>query len=317
MEGMKQSVWREKMIIDAHCDALYKMWKYELPFESSEHLQVNYQKWMDSPVKIQCFAIFVPPEVPEEAQFSAALKMANLFYEQIIDPYDHIKLIRTSSDIETLKKGEKGAMLTLEGCHVIGSDLYKLKTLLRLGVKAVGLTWNQANAVCDGIEEQRGAGLSSFGYEVVKLLNEEKVWTDVSHLSYQGFWDVIDVAAFPMASHSNSIALASHKRNLDEHQIQQLIKNEAWIGVTFVPDFLNDEKEATYLDVLGHIAYYISVGAEDCLGIGSDFDGTSEFVRGLFDPTDYPAFYQELLHRWPGDVVEKITSQNFIKKFPC
>ncbi|QTM99482.1 membrane dipeptidase [Sediminibacillus dalangtanensis] len=305
------------MIIDAHCDALYKMWEYQLPFESSEQLQVNYQKWMESPVKIQCFAIFVPPEVSEEAQFSAALEMVNLFYEQIIEPYDHIKRITSRRDIETLKEHEKGAMLTLEGCHVIGSDINKLKTLLHLGVKAVGLTWNQANAVCDGIEEQRGAGLSSFGHEVVKLLNKEKIWTDVSHLSYQGFWDVIDLAEFPMASHSNAIELASHKRNLDKQQIQQLIKKKAWIGITFVPDFLNDGKEATYLDVLNHISYYISEGAEDCLGLGSDFDGTSEFVKGLFDPTDYHAFNQELLHRWPRNVVHKITNQNFIKKFPC
>ncbi|WP_053219593.1 dipeptidase [Virgibacillus senegalensis] len=304
------------MINDAHCDALYKMWKYDLSFESSEHLQVNYQNWIKSPVKVQCFAIFVPPEVPEEAQFSAALKMIDLFYEQIINPYHHIKQITSYRDMEELKEHEKGAMLTLEGCHPIGSDLEKLKTLLRLGVKAVGLTWNQANAVCDGIEEPRGAGLSSFGRKVVQLLNKEKIWTDLSHLSYQGFWDAIDLAEFPMASHSNAIALASHRRNLDKRQIQQLIKKNAWIGVTFVPDFLNDKMEASYLDVLHHITYFLEEGAEDCLGFGSDFDGTTEFVRGLYDPSDYYPFYQQLLHRWPNHIVWKIASQNFIKKFP-
>ncbi|SDJ70963.1 dipeptidase [Sediminibacillus albus] len=304
------------MIIDAHCDALVKIWQQQLSFHSSDQLQVNYQKWMNSSVKVQCFAIFVPPEVAAEAQYSAALEMANIFYEQVVEPYENVKHITSKRDLASLAEGEKGAILTLEGCHSIGNDLEKLKTLLRMGVRAVGLTWNQANAVCDGIEEKRGAGLSSFGEEVVQLLNKEKIWTDVSHLSYQGFLNVLDLADYPMASHSNVIALASHPRNLDDQQIELLIKRKAWIGVTFVPDFLNDQGKANVEDVISHIAYYIDKGAEDCIGLGSDFDGTEAFVSGLYDPLDYEQFRQQLLRRWPVETVHKITCQNFINKFP-
>lgn len=101
-------------------------------------------------------------------------------------------------------------MLTLEGCEAIGESLTQLRTLLRLGVRSVGLTWNDANMVADGALEQRGGGLTRFGKEVVQLLNEQQCWTDVSHLSERAFWDVMELAHYPIASHSNAYTLCPH-----------------------------------------------------------------------------------------------------------
>ena len=100
-------------------------------------------------------------------RFSAALQMVNLFYEKILVERE-MKLIRSQADIYTLKENEIGAILTLEGCDCIGQELLKLQTLLRLGVTSVGLTWNYANMVADGALEQRGAGVSGFGQEVIR-----------------------------------------------------------------------------------------------------------------------------------------------------
>ena len=304
-------------IIDAHCDVLYKLWENNYSFYSSQELQVNYQKWKANKVKVQCFAIFVPEYVPQENQFQVALDMVNIFFEQIIEPYEDIKFISNKQDLIHLKEGERGAILTLEGCHPIGDDLTKLKTLIRLGVRAVGLTWNQANAVSDGIGEKRGAGLSSFGEEVVQLLNREKIWTDVSHLSYQGFFDVMNLAEFPMASHSNAKALADHRRNLDDKQIKALIKRNGWIGVVFVPFFLvKDQLQATDDEVVNHINYMLSLGAENCLGFGSDFDGDDHLVKGINDYSDYDDFVSKLISYVTSDQLRKICYQNFVDKFP-
>ncbi|MDC3416325.1 dipeptidase [Aquibacillus salsiterrae] len=304
------------MIIDAHCDALLKLWEKGVSFHDSDELQVNYIKWKKSSVKIQCFAIFVPDYVQEETQFSVALQMVDLFFEQIIKPYDDVTFISNRQDLLSLKEHEKGAILTLEGCHSIGRDINKLQTLIRLGVRAVGLTWNQANATCDGIGDSRGAGLSDFGNQVVTLLNEEKIWTDVSHISYQGFFDVMSMAHYPMASHSNAKALCGHRRNLDDKQIKTLVDKNGWIGVTYVPYFLSDSTKASVQDVLKHVSYFIAMGAENCLGLGSDFDGTDQFVAGLYDHADYDSFIQLLMKRFTIDQVEKIKYYNFVDKFP-
>ncbi|KGX88369.1 dipeptidase [Pontibacillus litoralis] len=305
------------MIIDAHCDVLWKLWSNEhLSFHNSEELRVNYEKWKNSHVKVQCFAIFVPEEVPSEQQFQVALKMVDLFYERIIEPYDEIQVITCQEDVLNLQPHEKGAMLTLEGCHPIGEDIVKLKTLLRLGVQAVGLTWNQANAVCDGIGEERGAGLSSFGKRVVSVLNEYRIWTDVSHLSYQGFWDVMKLAEYPMASHSNAYALAPHPRNLDDEQVKELISRDAFIGVTYVCPFLTQKDVATTDDIIRHLEYIISLGGSDVVGLGSDFDGTSCVIEGIIDYTDYDDFERLLQQQFPPSLFANITYQNFIAHFP-
>lgn len=304
------------MIIDAHCDALLKLWSKKISFYSSDELQVDYKKWMDSSVKVQCFAIFVPDDVPDELQFKVALQMVDIFFEQIIKPYDNIKFISNKQDLLSLQDNERGAILTLEGCHAIGHDLIKLKTLIRLGVRAVGLTWNQGNAVCDGIGEERGAGLSSFGKEVIHYLNEQKIWTDVSHLSYKGFFDVMNLARYPMASHSNAYSLTNHRRNLDDKQIKILIKKNGWIGTAFIPFFLTTKETATHLDVIRHIQYYIQLGAGECLGFGSDFDGADEYVNGLQDHSDYDSFIYELKKVVSSELLHNISYQNFINKFP-
>ncbi|KGX93099.1 membrane dipeptidase [Pontibacillus halophilus JSM 076056 = DSM 19796] len=305
------------MLIDAHCDALLKLWEDPTrSFVDSPAITVNYENWMNSPVKAQCFALFVPPEVPSGEQFRVALEMVDLFYDRIIAPFSNIKVIHTKEDLQHLKEGERGAILTLEGCHPIGDELIRLKTLLRLGVKSVGLTWNNANATSDGILEERGAGLSSFGNKVVDLLNEYRVWTDVSHLSYKGFWDVMERADYPMASHSNVYEVTSHQRNLNEAQLHALIGQDAFIGVTFVPSFLEENGEADLTSVMTHVNRIIELGGENVLGFGSDFDGTDERVAGLTSPVDYEELMNLVRQSYSEETAQKLGYKNFLRLFP-
>ncbi|QST01658.1 dipeptidase [Pontibacillus sp. ALD_SL1] len=306
------------MIIDAHCDVLWKLWeKPERSFFNSSDLQVNYEKWMASPVKVQCFAIFVPETVSHASQFDVALEMVQLFKERIVDPYEKIVWIKDQDDLLSLGPNERGAVLTLEGCHPIGDQLSRLKALVQLGVRAVGLTWNQGNAVADGIGETRGAGLTDFGRDVIRYLNKEQIWTDVSHISYKGFWDTLQVADFLMASHSNAYAVAAHPRNLNDAQLRALIEREAFIGVTYVTEFLNLTLEAYRKDVIRHMKHIINLGGECSLGFGSDFDGTDKVVTGLEDYTDYESFLSQIVvNQFPQDIVRRVCYENFIRKFP-
>src|SRR5699024_10708832 len=163
------------------------------------------------------------------------IEMVDIFYERILAQHKKIKLVATKKQMETLSDDEIGAVLTLEGCDAIDTDLAKLRTLFRLGVTSVGLTWNNANACADGAMESRGAGLTDFGRLVVQENNQHHVWTDVSHLPENGFWDVINIAQFPIASHSNARALCEHPRNLYDGQIQALLQKGGVIGMNFLP----------------------------------------------------------------------------------
>ena len=141
-------------IFDAHCDVLYKLLlNPALDFGRSTELQVNMDRLGASGTKVQLFAIYVPESVHPDLKFQATLRMVELFNEKVLKPFPEIKHVKNSEDFNKLADNEIGAVLTLEGCDAIGQDLLKLKTLLRLGVRAVGLTWNYANYAADGALE--------------------------------------------------------------------------------------------------------------------------------------------------------------------
>jgi membrane dipeptidase len=304
-------------IFDAHCDVLYKMFMDQtIDFRKSSLLQVNGEQLLNTNAKVQCFAIYVPPQIHPDLMFSAALHMVDLFYEKVIKPNPFLKVITKSEDIDGLRDDQVGAILTLEGCDAIGKDLLKLKTLLRLGVTSVGLTWNHANDVADGVLEERGGGLTQFGKEVVALLNESNTWCDVSHLSEKGFWDVIEWSNHPFASHSNCYSLCPHPRNLRNEQIKALIDRDSVIGVTFVPPFLSGQNAATITDVLRHLEHICGLGGEDHVGFGSDFDGTEQIVTDLTSLKDYHLLINELQKYYTEIQVSKFTYLNMKKRYP-
>jgi membrane dipeptidase len=304
-------------IFDAHCDVLYKMFMDQsIDFNHSSLLQVNGEQLQNSNMKIQCFAIYVPPQVHPDLTFDAALHMIDLFYEKVLKPNPFIKLITHSRQMDELDDKHVGAILTLEGCEAIGKDLLKLKTLLRLGVTSVGLTWNHSNCVADGALEERGAGLTQFGKEVVSLLNETNTWCDVSHLSEKGFWDVMEWGNHPFASHSNCYSLCPHPRNLRDEQIKALIERDSVIGVTFVPPFLSGLNQAQITDVLRHLEHICEMGGENHVGFGSDFDGTEHLVTDLTTLKDYDLLINELQKYYAEIQVSKFTYLNMKKRYP-
>ncbi|AGT31612.1 membrane dipeptidase [Geobacillus genomosp. 3] len=306
------------MIFDAHCDALMKLWQdRSLSFQDGPSLHVTLSGMTEAGVKVQCFAIYIPETVPEEARFTAALEMADIFFTRIVEVFPSVKVVRTKRDIASLQEGEIGAMLTLEGCDAIGANLVKLKTLLRLGVASVGLTWNFPNAVADGAWEKRGAGLTAFGRQVVELLNEMKRWVDVSHLSEKAFWDVVETARFPIASHSNAHRLCPHPRNLTDEQIKALIEKDGMIGINFVPYFLTkDKRRATVADVLRHLDYVCALGGTNNVGFGSDFDGIAETVAGLEAVKEYTRLVNELYKHYSAEQVDRFLFRNFYDHLP-
>ncbi|MBM7650082.1 membrane dipeptidase [Bacillus ectoiniformans] len=305
------------MIFDAHCDVLYRLQnEKDLHFSKSGPLHVTYQELKNAGAKVQCFAIFLSPSLPPSRRFEAALEQVDLFYERIVKPHADIQVITSKRDIQNLKEHEIGVVLTLEGCEAIQEDLMKLRTLKRLGVCSVGLTWNYANTLADGAMESRGAGLTAFGRQVVEELNQMKIWTDVSHLSEKAFWDVLELADYPVASHSNSYSLCPHPRNLKDDQIKALIQKNSVIGLTFVPFFVKDHPKPSIADFLQHVDYVCGLGGEFHLGFGSDFDGIDETIPGLDSFQGYLQLAELLDKHYSASQVENFLYHNFVRYFP-
>lgn len=305
-------------IIDLHCDVLFKLWeaKGRLRFADAAELQANKARLQQGQIKVQCFAVFIEPDLPSDQKFQAALEQVDYFYKEVLGENPDMVHIKDWSDFDGLKIGQIGAMLTLEGVDAIGNDLTKLATLYRLGVRSVGLTWNHANLAADGAEEPRGAGLTRLGKEIVQLNNEHQVLTDVSHLSEKAFWDVVEIADYPIASHSNSRALCNHPRNLTDEQAAAMFDKGGLIHVVYHPPFIKESGIATISDLVKHIDHFCALGGVRHIGFGSDFDGISKFVVGLEDASKTQNLINELLKYYSEDEVRGFASQNFLEHRP-
>ncbi|WP_192987941.1 dipeptidase [Carnobacterium mobile] len=308
-------------VIDLHCDALLKLQeaKGQLSFKDSEKLDVNLSRLKEGQVKVQAFAIFLAPEILVEDKYEAALEQIKYYQEEILAKNPEMKQIKQWEDIHTLKENEIGSFLTLEGVEAIGNDLSKLDHLLDLGVLSVGLTWNPANLAADGIQEPRGGGLTTFGYEIVKRLNERKAFTDVSHLSVKGFWDVMKAAKYPIATHSNVLHLCSHVRNLSDEQIKALVERDAMIHVVYNPPFTIDEerkKTVAIADLIQHIEALVALGAVNNIGFGSDFDGIRSHIEGLTHAGEVQNFVSALQKKFTNEEVAGFAAQNFLNHLP-
>ncbi|MCA1062449.1 dipeptidase (plasmid) [Cytobacillus spongiae] len=304
------------MIFDAHCDVLMKLYLKpgQAAFQSQHSLHITYPMLIEKRSRVQLFAIYIPSHLKAGQRFQAALEMVNLFHNEILKPNPKLRHVTSKHEVDRLAHDEIGAMLTLEGTEAIEEDLTKLEILYRLGVRSVGLTWNWANAAADGALEPRGGGLTHFGHEVVSFLNQNKVWTDVSHLSEKAFWDTMECAEYPIASHSNAYSICPHPRNLKNDQIQAMIKKDSVMGITFVPPFLNKKGHAVVTDVIRHVEHVCSLGGENHIGFGSDFDGISETVQGLSSFHQYDNLINALQRYYSESQVKKFLFNNFAER---
>ncbi|MCS1351222.1 dipeptidase [Mechercharimyces sp. CAU 1602] len=297
--------------IDGHCDVLSKMWRAgeKLSFyeEREERMDVMLDSARMAPLKLQVFAIYIPEAVSASALWEVALQQVDIFYERIIGEGKEVRAIATVSDLDGLQSPLLGAILALEGADALQGELYRLRTLYRLGVRQMGLTWNYANEVADGALEERGGGLTAFGRQVVEEMESLQMILDVSHLSEKAFWDVLEVRnELPViASHSNCYTLCPHVRNLRDTQIEALIKVNGVMGLTFVPPFVDVEKRPLMIDdLLRHVDHICRLGGENHLAFGSDFDGYPELIYGLEHAGKLAVLAEELLRRYPSSLVE-------------
>ncbi|MEO4053750.1 dipeptidase [Solibacillus sp. CAU 1738] len=299
-------------IIDLHCDVLSKYEREQLDFLNSPKLDVNLQNLRAANVKVQAFAIFVRPVLPKAEKIKSALRQVYYFKTYIASKENKMVHITKWSDIAKLQDDEIGAFLTIEGVDFFEGDIKMWHIFKDFGVLNIGLTWNNSNEAADGVEDNLGRGVSNFGKEIIRLNNTHKIFTDVSHLSEQSFWDVMELAQYPIATHSNATTICPHPRNLTDDQIKAMIEKKAPIHIVYHPPFIVPSGKATIKDLLNHVEHICSLGGKELIGLGSDFDGIVEKVVGLEDASCHMNLMKEMLKYYTEDDVKGFAYRNFL-----
>lgn len=234
----------------------------------------------------QVFAVFVPDEFRGQAAVDYFERCAAAFGAELERQKDLIRQVRTSGELEeTLAKGLRGAVLAVEGGAALGGRLPMLDRLWEAGVRMMTLTWNAKNEIGSGSESQEG--LTPFGRDVIRRMEELGMMVDVSHLNDPGFWEVAQMARRPfLATHSDSRAVRDHSRNLTDEQFKVIRDMGGVVGINFCTMFLADvemgRRDVTPEQLMAHILHFLDLGGEDCIVLGSDFDGATlpAFLNG-------------------------------------
>lgn len=316
-----KQIHQKATVFDGHCDTILEVLNHKRSLGSRTlvgHLDIPRMK--EGGVDVQFFAVFIEDIYKPDRSLKRTLQLIDCFYKEIEKNQDDISLVTNYNQIEEVNSaGKIAAILSIEGGEALEGDLGVLRVLYKLGVRLLTLTWNQRNQIADGIGESRtGSGLTKFGLKVIDEMNRLGMLIDVSHLSETGFWDVIKRSKAPIvASHSNCYALCPHLRNLKDEQIKALADKGGVIGITFVPNFLTQEKRKTTVgDVIKHIDYLVEKVGVDYIGLGSDFDGTDGLPLGLEGVDKVPNITGELLDRgYKEKDIKKILGENFLRVF--
>jgi membrane dipeptidase len=197
------------------------------------------------------FSIWVDDTYGPGTAYKRALALIGAV-RRLTDSAADVELATTAEQVRAAAgRGHVAALLGVEGGHAIENSLEKLDTLYARGVRYMTLTWNNGNDWAgSSMDPKRPGGLSDFGKQVVRRMNQLGMLVDVSHVSDATFWDVLATTTRPViASHSSCRALASHPRNLIDDQLRAIAQNGGVVGINFFPVFLDDHFRWQYAEV--------------------------------------------------------------------
>lgn len=294
---------------DLHCDTLSEMLKNSSPLSDGE-TAVTLQKGEGFKSWCQCFAIWTHDSIKGDAAYQNYKKQLDLLKEQALLNSDRMVFCKTRADMEQAVAEDKcAAILTVENGAVIAGDLTRINELKKDGVKIFSFTWNGKNELGSGVGGNHS--LSMIGRSAVVELNRANITIDVSHISDKGFYDILNLTSKPIiATHSNSRRICKHPRNLTDEQFEAIVHTDGIVGINFYKQFLNNSKNAGFVEILRHIDHFLSLGGENSICIGSDFDG-AETPAKLKDVSMVGSLREELLrHGYKEELAEKILFKN-------
>ena len=247
----------------------------------------------------QCFACFTTPYMEEHHKISPILAFERelaTIQREVDKNSDLIAIAYTPAEIEENRRnGKMSAILTLEGTAGIGYDPALLEDLCAIGFRVCSLGWNEKNPLTGSHET--GGGLTDQGREFVKEAQRLGILIDVSHISDEGFWDIMKITDAPIvATHSNSRAIFDNSRNLTDDMFQAIVETGGVAGYNACDEFTGEKP--TIDTICDHIFHFMEL-APSCkhVSLGGDLDGITYMPAGFEGIQSWPVLANRLLER--------------------
>lgn len=299
------------LTLDTHCDTPM-FFSQGIRFEERDpRILVDLHKMDDGRQDAVTMVAYLPQpaegqKFADVAQFGteSPKDYADLIFDKIENIVarnaGHLSIARTPADLYEAKRlGRKSIMLGIENGLAIEDSLDNIDHFARRGMVYMTLCHNGDNAICDSARRSKGThgGVSRFGAEVIRRMNDLGVMVDMSHAGEKSFYDALSISRAPIVcSHSNCRALCDVPRNLTDDQLRAIARKGGVVHITLYHGFLRTAGEASILDAIAHLEHAISIMGTAHVGIGTDFDGDGG-VSGMADSSEMINFTRMLLRR--------------------
>jgi membrane dipeptidase len=245
-----KKIHEKAIVIDTHNDVLSSATMKGLNIENdlSGTTHTDIARLKKGGVDVQVFSIFCDERFGKDTAFKYANIEIDSLYSIVARNDDKMVMVTDPAQLQQAVKQKKLAcMMGVEGGHMIEESLANLETFYKRGVRYMTLTWNNSTSWATSAMDEttkkdslRRRGLTEFGRQVVKRMNELGMMVDVSHVGEQTFWDVITNTTKPViASHSCVYNLCPVFRNLKDEQIKAIGKNDGVIHINFYSGFVD------------------------------------------------------------------------------
>ena len=262
-------------IFDLHCDTLTRGGGPSRTPNSLDNpaFQLSLSKVPAGTKWVQCFAVFIPDRFRGQDAVDFFDRHAAAFHRQAEEQRARLAACRSGRELEAaIAEGKFAGILTVEGGAALAGRLDRVRAIHDAGVRMMTLTWNGPNELASGSDTS--GGFTPFGREAVAEMERLGVLVDVSHLNDRGFEELLGFAKKPfVASHSNARAVCGHMRNLPDEFIREMVRRGGLIGLNYCNEFLSDDCTGDLDSFYRHVCYFLELGAENCLALGSDYDG--------------------------------------------
>ena len=267
----------------------------------------------------QIMAIWSDCRISDETAFSAFHKIVDYLNFEVERLDDKVVYARNSKSIEH-ETNRRKIFLSVEDARLLCGRLDRLKILHARGVRFLIPVWGGTSII--GGAHDTSEGLTEFGKRVIDECFGLGIITDISHASEKTAEEMLEAASTRgktiMASHSNSYTVYPHSRNLRDSQFEKIKALGGVVGISLCNLHLNGKENATVTDVINHIEHYMSLGGENVVALGCDFDGTDFLPDGLKNVSEIKNLAECLAKlNYSDNQIDKIfyqNSNNFINK---
>ena len=289
-------------VFDLHCDTALELLGWENRPERSlrkNDCHIDLERAGGLAGYCQCFACFTTPFMQEWMNTTPEMvfqKEIAILHKAIDENADVIAQAFTALDVEeNLRKGLMSAVFSIEGPAGFCFDPARLEELYKLGFRITSLGWNEKNPLAGS--NVTGGGLTDQGREYIKEAQRLGMIIDVSHISDEAFWDIMDITQAPIvATHSNSRKVFDHTRNLTDDMFLEICRTGGVAGFNQYDAFVGEAPNLN--SACDHFLHFMELDPDGKhIALGGDLDGCDTLCTGFDGVQSYPVLADALLLR--------------------